>query len=79
VVSQRQRLLEINTEQAHAIELRAGTALYGSSAMHGWSMLQPCPERPNAGRLEAGPDGGRVKLAGVTTRSDSALLRLHAR
>jgi len=63
-------LFEINTEQARAIEVLRGpgTALYGSSAMHGMvNVLQPSPaERPplQAG-VEAGPDGyGRVKLAG---------------
>lgn len=63
-------LLEVNTEQAHAIEVLRGpgTALYGSSAMHGMvNVLQPAPEeRPELqAALEAGPsDYGRVKLAG---------------
>jgi outer membrane receptor protein involved in Fe transport len=63
-------LFEVNTEQAGAIEVLRGpgTALYGSSAMHGTvNVLQPAPEaRPlRAVGLEAGPsDYGRVKLAG---------------
>lgn len=63
-------LLEVNTEQAGAIEVLRGpgTALYGSSAMHGMvNVLQPAPqERPlRQAALEAGPSSyGRVKLAG---------------
>jgi outer membrane receptor protein involved in Fe transport len=63
-------MFEVNTEQAGSIEVLRGpgTALYGSSAMHGTvNVLQPAPDgRPLRGvGLEAGPsDYGRVKLAG---------------
>jgi len=63
-------MFEVNTEQAGSIEVLRGpgTALYGSSAMHGTvNVLQPAPEgRPRRGvGVEAGPsDYGRVKLAG---------------
>jgi outer membrane receptor protein involved in Fe transport len=74
-------LLEVNTEQAQAIEVLRGpgTALYGSSAMHGMiNVLQAAPgERPGlrAG-LEAGPSSyERVKVAG---RFDGARTRLGA-
>ena len=66
-------LFEVNTEQAQSIEVLRGpgTALYGSSAMHGTvNVLQPAPEqRPaRAVGVEAGPDDyGRVKLAGRAT------------
>jgi outer membrane receptor protein involved in Fe transport len=62
-------LLEVNTEQASAIEVLRGpgTALYGSSAMHGMvNTLQPAPEqRPSrAVAVDAGPDGySRARLA----------------
>ena len=68
-------LLEVNTEQAAAIEVLRGpgTALYGSSAMHGVvNTLQPAPEqRPSrAVAVDAGPDGyNRARLA---TRAGSA-------
>ncbi len=71
-------LFEVNTEQAGAIEVLRGpgTALYGSSAMHGTvNVLQPAPEaRPlRAVGLEAGPsDYGRVKLAGRFDSGDTA-------
>lgn len=74
-------LLEVNTEQAQAIEVLRGpgTALYGSSAMHGMiNVLQPAPgERPGLkGGLDTGPDSyGRVKVAG---RFDGARARLGA-
>jgi outer membrane receptor protein involved in Fe transport len=64
-------LFEVNTEQAQAIEVLRGpgTALYGSSAMHGIvNVLQGAPmDRPGrAVGLEAGPSGyGRLKLAGT--------------
>jgi outer membrane receptor protein involved in Fe transport len=63
-------MFEVNTEQAGSIEVLRGpgTALYGSSAMHGTvNVLQPAPDgRPLRGvGLETGPsDYGRVKLAG---------------
>lgn len=72
-------LLEVNTEQARAIEVLRGpgTALYGSSAMHGMvNVLQPAPEeRPELqAALEAGPSSyDRVKLAG---RFDAGQTRL---
>ncbi|HEX7373900.1 MAG TPA: TonB-dependent receptor plug domain-containing protein, partial [Steroidobacteraceae bacterium] len=63
-------MLEINTEQAAAIEVIRGTgsALYGSNAVHGTvNVLQPAPderEHVRAG-LELGPaDYERLKLAG---------------
>ena len=71
-------LFEVNTEQAGSIEVLRGpgTALYGSSAMHGTvNVLQPAPEaRPQrAVGLEAGPaDYGRVKLAGRFDSGDTA-------
>jgi outer membrane receptor protein involved in Fe transport len=64
-------LFEVNTEQARAIEVLRGpgSALYGSSAMHGTvNVLQPSPaELP---RLGLGLDGGpanywRLKMAGA--------------
>jgi len=63
-------LLEINTEQADAIEVIRGTgsALYGSNAVHGTvNVLQATPaDRPTfRGGLEIGPDDyERVKWAG---------------
>jgi outer membrane receptor protein involved in Fe transport len=69
-------LFEVNTEQASAIEVLRGpgTALYGSSAMHGVvNTLQPAPGgRPaRAVAVDAGPDGyGRAKLAGRATSAD---------
>lgn len=63
-------MLEINTEQAGAVEVVRGTgsALYGSNAVHGTvNVLQPAPtERPRfRGGVEIGPaDYERVKLAG---------------
>jgi outer membrane receptor protein involved in Fe transport len=63
-------LFEINTEQAHSIEVLRGpgTALYGSNAMHGTvNVLQASPaERTARGvGVEAGPaDYGRIKVAG---------------
>ena len=63
-------MLEINTEQADAIEVirGTGTALYGSNAVHGIvNVLQDAPaELPKASvGLEAGPsDYQRVKAAG---------------
>jgi iron complex outermembrane recepter protein len=71
-------LFEVNTEQAEAIEVLRGpgTALYGSSAMHGTvNVLQPAAgQRPlRAVGLEAGPsDYGRVKLAGRFESGDTA-------
>jgi iron complex outermembrane recepter protein len=63
-------MLEINTEQADAIEVvrGTGTALYGSNAVHGTvNVLQDAPTALPAARvgLEAGPaDYGRVKAVG---------------
>lgn len=69
-------LLEVNTEQAQSLEVLRGpgTALYGSSAMHGIvNVLQPTPEQLGAGSLglEFGPsDYVRAKLAGARQRGD---------
>jgi outer membrane receptor protein involved in Fe transport len=72
-------LYEVNTEQARAIEVLRGpgSALYGSSAMHGTvNVIQPSPaERPLLG---LGVDGGpsnywRVKVAGRQDRGDTSL------
>jgi iron complex outermembrane receptor protein len=72
-------LYEVNTEQARAIEVLRGpgSALYGSSAMHGTvNVLQPSPdERPLLG---ASVDGGpsnywRIKLAGRHEGEDASL------
>lgn len=66
-------LFEVNTEQAHAIEVLRGPAgaVYGSSAMHGAiNVIPPMPEElPRFGTaLEAGPDDYyRAKLAWSTT------------
>ncbi len=74
-------LLEVNTEQARVIEVLRGpgTALYGSSAMHGMvNVLQAAPDerRPLQGAFEAGPSSyTRVKLAG---RLDGERARLGA-
>ena len=63
-------LFEVNTEQAQSIEVLRGpgTALYGSSAMHGVvNVLQAPPAQlpVRAAGLDIGPaDYGRVKLAG---------------
>jgi len=63
-------MLEINTEQADAIEVIRGTgsALYGSNALHGTvNVLQAAPaDRPRfRGGVDLGPDHyERVKLAG---------------
>jgi outer membrane receptor protein involved in Fe transport len=63
-------LFEVNTEQAHSIEVLRGpgTALYGSNAVHGAvNVLPGTPaDRPRFGiSVEGGPDEyGRVKLAG---------------
>jgi len=63
-------LFEVNTEQARSIEVLRGpgTALYGSSAMHGVvNVLQPgADELPDAAAgLDAGPaEYVRLKLAG---------------
>jgi iron complex outermembrane recepter protein len=71
-------LFEINTEQAGSIEVLRGpgTALYGSSAMHGTvNVLQPAAgQRPlRALGVEAGPtDYGRIKLAGRFDAGDTA-------
>jgi outer membrane receptor protein involved in Fe transport len=67
-------MLEINTEQAEAIEVirGTGTALYGSNAVHGTvNVLQAAPAAMPQGNigLEAGPsDYGRVKAAGSSHR-----------
>jgi len=72
-------LYEVNTEQARAIEVLRGpgSALYGSSAMHGTvNVIQPSPaERPLLG---LGVDGGpsnywRVKVAGRQDWGDTSL------
>jgi iron complex outermembrane receptor protein len=63
-------LMEVNTEQAQAIEIQRGpgTALYGSNALHGLvNVRQAAPEqRPTASvGLDAGPaDYGRLEFAG---------------
>jgi len=63
-------LMEVNTEQAQAIEILRGpgTALYGSNALHGVvNVLQAAPgQRPSAfAGVDAGPAGyGRLALAG---------------
>ena len=69
-------LLEVDTEQAQAIEVLRGpgTALYGSSAMHGVvNVLQAEPQGQPARSfgVDAGPDGyGRAKLAGTLAAGD---------
>lgn len=63
-------LLEVNTEQAQSLEVLRGpgTALYGSSAMHGIvNVLQSSPQQLPAGAvaLDLGPsDYVRTRLAG---------------
>ncbi len=63
-------LMEVNTEQAQAIEILRGpgTALYGSNALHGVvNVRQAAPkQRPSTlVGLDAGPaDYGRVRFAG---------------
>ena len=63
-------LFEINTEQAQSIEVLRGpgTALYGSSAMHGTvNVLQPVPtdSAVRGASIDLGPDDyGRAKMAG---------------
>lgn len=63
-------LFEVNTEQARALEVLRGpgTALYGSSAMHGViNVLQAAPEQlpSRAIAIDAGPsDYVRARLAG---------------
>ena len=69
-------LFEVNTEQAQSLEVLRGpgTALYGSSAMHGIvNVLQSTPEQLPAGAvaLDVGPsDYVRTKLAGSSTQGD---------
>jgi outer membrane receptor protein involved in Fe transport len=69
-------LFEVNTEQAQSLEVLRGpgTALYGSSAMHGIvNVLQSTPEQLPAGAvaLDVGPsDYVRTKLAGSRTEGD---------
>jgi len=73
-------MFEINTEQAHAIEVLRGpaTALYGSNAEHGTvNVLQAAPdERPSfATSVEGGPDEyGRVKVEGHVDGSERTAL-----
>ena len=72
-------LYEVNTEQAHAIEVLRGpgSALYGSSAMHGTvNVIQPSPaERPLRGlSVDGGPSNyWRVKVAGRQDWSETSL------
>jgi outer membrane receptor protein involved in Fe transport len=69
-------LFEVNTEQAQSLEVLRGpgTALYGSSAMHGIvNVLQSKPEQLPAGSvaLDVGPsDYVRTKLAGSMADGD---------
>ena len=69
-------LFEVNTEQANSLEVLRGpgTALYGSSAMHGIvNVLQSTPEQLPAGAvaLDVGPsDYVRTRLAGSRTGGD---------
>jgi outer membrane receptor protein involved in Fe transport len=69
-------LFEVNTEQAQSLEVLRGpgTALYGSSAMHGIvNVLQSTPEQLPAGAvaLDLGPsDYVRTKLAGSRADGD---------
>ncbi len=69
-------MFEVNTEQAQSIEVLRGpgTALYGSSAMHGIvNVQQATPQQLPAGgvALDAGPsDYVRTRLAG--SRTDGA-------
>ncbi len=72
-------LYEVNTEQARAIEVLRGpgSALYGSSAMHGTvNVIQPSPaERPLRGlSVDGGPSNyWRVKAAGRQDWGDTSL------
>ena len=72
-------LFEVNTEQARAIEVLRGpgSALYGSSAMHGTvNVIQPSPaERPLRGfSVDGGPSNyWRVKAAGRQDWGDTSL------
>ena len=67
-------LLEVNTEQAQAVEVLRGpgTALYGSNAVHGIvNVRQAAPQQLPAAALgvDAGPaDYGRLELAGRLER-----------
>ena len=69
-------LFEVNTEQAQSLEVLRGpgTALYGSSAMHGIvNVRQATPEQlpARAVALDLGPsDYVRTKLAGSRTQGD---------
>jgi outer membrane receptor protein involved in Fe transport len=69
-------LFEVNTEQAQSLEVLRGpgTALYGSSAMHGIvNVLQSTPEQLPAGAvaLDVGPsDYVRAKVAGSQAAGD---------
>jgi outer membrane receptor protein involved in Fe transport len=69
-------LFEVNTEQAQSLEVLRGpgTALYGSSAMHGIvNVLQSTPQQLPAGAvaLDLGPsDYVRTKVAGSRTNGD---------
>jgi outer membrane receptor protein involved in Fe transport len=73
-------LMEVNTEQAQAIEILRGpgTALYGSNAVHGVvNVRQGAPaNRPaRAAGVDAGPDGyGRLGLAGRFDRGGGGVL-----
>ncbi len=72
-------LYEVNTEQARAVEVLRGpgSALYGSSAMHGTvNVLQPAPaERPlRSLSLDGGPSNyWRVEAAGRTDWGSSGI------
>ena len=80
-------MLEINTEQAEAIEVLRGTgsALYGSNAVHGTiNALQAAPDArpPLALGFGAGPDGyGRLAVVGARTggRLDAGVAAFYAR
>ena len=69
-------LMEVDTEQAQAIEVLRGpgTALYGSSAMHGVvNVLQAAPQgQPERSvAVDAGPDRyARARLAGTLAAGD---------
>jgi outer membrane receptor protein involved in Fe transport len=69
-------LMEVDTEQAQAIEVLRGpgTALYGSSAMHGVvNVLQATPQGQPARSVavDAGPDRyARARLAGTLAAGD---------
>jgi len=72
-------LYEVNTEQARSIEVLRGpgSALYGSSAMHGTvNVIQPSPaERPLLGlSVDGGPSNyWRAKVAGRQDWGDTSL------